>query len=84
MGEGRWEEGDKGRKALKEMKLLERQDVKMIKFPSHKRMGSLVYVPHTSSLHACSVLVWCTQRLPRAFIVLENVSLSEERTLVLH
>lgn len=41
--------GDEGRRALKEMKHLERQDVKMIKFPSHKRMGSLVYVPYILS-----------------------------------
>lgn len=35
---------------LKEVKHLERQDVKMIKFPSHKRMGSLVYIPYILSL----------------------------------
>lgn len=43
-----------------------------------------LFMSHTSSLHACLLLVWCTQRLPRAFIVLQNVSLSEQRTLVLH
>lgn len=43
-----------------------------------------LFMSHTSSLHACSLLVWCTQRLPRAFIVLQNVSLSAQRTLVLH
>lgn len=48
-GKGDGKRGDNGRGALKEMKLLERQDAKMIEFPSHKRMGSLVYVSHILS-----------------------------------